>query len=290
MQFHLFLPQMRLSIDQLTERARAAEAAGFGGIALMDHLAPPMAEDQPMFEAFTTATWLAARTTTLRIGHLVLCDAFRHPSLLARQCVTLDHASGGRFDLGIGWGSVPSEFEPYGIGDPDAKVRVDRFRETLEVLELLWSGESVSYLGTHHRLDGARQVPTPLGAIPIVIGGVGPATRRLVAAHADWWNVPVHRLDAMDEHRGSVGSARVSVQQMVALVPSEDEREAITATARRRFGGMGRDGLLIGTAPELVEAFRTLEAKGVERIYTWFADFAPTPTLDAFAEVVDALR
>jgi alkanesulfonate monooxygenase SsuD/methylene tetrahydromethanopterin reductase-like flavin-dependent oxidoreductase (luciferase family) len=102
MEFHLFLPQMRMTFDQLVERTRAAEAAGFGGISGMDHLTPPMADDQPMYEAMTTTTWLAAHTERISVGSLVLCDAFRHPAMLARQAVSLDHASGGRFELGIG--------------------------------------------------------------------------------------------------------------------------------------------------------------------------------------------
>src|SRR5438876_8716785 len=131
MEFNLFLPQMRLSFDQLVARARAAEAAGFVGMTGMDHLVPPMAADQPMFEAMVTTTWLAAHTERLRVGSLVLCDAFRHPAMLARQAVSLDHASGGRFELGIGWGSVPDEMATFGIGSTEPRARVERLRETL---------------------------------------------------------------------------------------------------------------------------------------------------------------
>src|SRR5687767_15322423 len=102
MQFHLFLPQMRLGLDAIVDRARAAEAAGFVGITGMDHLAPPMAEDQPMYEAIVTTTWLAAHTERINVGSLVLCDAFRLPAVLAKQAVSIDHASGGRFELGLG--------------------------------------------------------------------------------------------------------------------------------------------------------------------------------------------
>src|SRR5687768_6776382 len=110
MEYVLFLPQMRMSLDTLVERAKVAEAAGFVGIAGMDHLAPPLAFEHTMYDAFVTATWQAAHTSTLKVGSLVLCDAFRHPAVLARECVSLDHASGGRFELGIGWGSVADEF------------------------------------------------------------------------------------------------------------------------------------------------------------------------------------
>ena len=134
MEFNLFLPQMRLSFDDLVARARTAEAGGFVGITGMDHLVPPLADDQPMFEAIVTTTWLAAHTERLRVGSLVLCDAFRHPAVLARQAVSIDHASGGRFELGIGWGSVREEFTKFGVGSIEPRVRVDRLRETRNVL------------------------------------------------------------------------------------------------------------------------------------------------------------
>src|SRR5579864_1271163 len=143
---------MRLTMEQLTERARAAEAAGFAGIAGMDHLAPPAAESQPMFEPMVTNTWLASRTARLRVGSLVLCDSFRHPAVLAREAVTLDHASGGRFELGIGWGSVPDELERFGIGSTRAAARVGRLKESLEIMTALWRGESLDYDGEHFRL------------------------------------------------------------------------------------------------------------------------------------------
>ncbi len=76
-----------------------------------------------MYEAFTAATWLAAVTERLRLGHLVLCDALRHPAVLARQAVTLDHFSSGRFELGIGSGSVPGELDAFGVGDSGGRAR-----------------------------------------------------------------------------------------------------------------------------------------------------------------------
>jgi alkanesulfonate monooxygenase SsuD/methylene tetrahydromethanopterin reductase-like flavin-dependent oxidoreductase (luciferase family) len=137
MEFHVFLPQMRMPFDILVERAQVAEQVGFQGIALMDHLAPPQALDQPMYEAMITATWLAAQTERLRIGHLVLCEAFRHPAVLARQAVSIDHASKGRFELGIGWGSVPEELETFGVASTSARERVRRLAETLDVVRAL---------------------------------------------------------------------------------------------------------------------------------------------------------
>ncbi|MGH8977825.1 MAG: LLM class flavin-dependent oxidoreductase, partial [Acidimicrobiia bacterium] len=191
MEFNLFLPQMRLSYDDLVARARVAESAGFVGVTGMDHLEPPLAAEQPMFEAIVTTTWLAAHTQRLRVGSLVLCDAFRHPAVLARQAVSMDHASGGRFELGIGWGSVVEEFTTFGMGSTEPRDRVERLRESLEVVRALWAGEVVDYDGRFHRLRGARQEPRPLDHIPIVIGGIGPKTLALVREFADWWNVHV---------------------------------------------------------------------------------------------------
>ena len=285
--FHLYLPQMRMTLDTMVERARAAEAAGFEGIGLMDHLAPPAALDQPMYEAMTTAAWLAAKTGRLKVGHLVLCDAFRHPAVLAREAVTLDHASGGRFELGIGWGSVPAELETFGVGTTDARQRVKRLAETLEVVRALWSGDAVDYQGEFHQLRAGGQKPTPLGDIPIVIGGVGPRTLELVATYADWWNLPVYALDRLDELRPFTGKARVSVQQMVGFVPSEDVRAEVTETIRRRFAQF-ESGLVIGTAPELVDHFRGLQEREVERFYVWFTDFAVPSTQAAFGAGVIA--
>lgn len=285
--FHLFLPQMRMSHEAIVDRALAAEAAGFDGIAFMDHLAPPLALEHDMWEAIAIAGWVLARTRTLRVGHLVLCDSFRHPAVLARQVTSLDHASGGRFELGIGWGSVPDEFETFGVGSGEARRRVGRLGESLEIMRRLWSGEVVDHDGEHFTLKGARQAPVPTGPITITIGGVGARTRELVRRHADWWNVPVNELERLPELRDTVGDARVSIQEMVAVVPSEAQRDEVTALAKKRFGAM-RGGLVIGSPPELAEHFARRRDEGIERFYVWMTDFAPPETLARFAEVITA--
>jgi alkanesulfonate monooxygenase SsuD/methylene tetrahydromethanopterin reductase-like flavin-dependent oxidoreductase (luciferase family) len=288
MEFHLFLPQMRLSFERLTAAAQAAEAAGFRGIAGMDHLTPPGAAHHAMYEATVTSTWLAARTRRLVVGSLVLCDAFRHPAVLAREAVSLDHASGGRYELGIGWGSWDDDFAGFGVGPAEPSARVRRLRETLEVLRALWAGETVDYDGEFHHLKGAMQAPGPLGTIPVVIGGTGPKTLALVREFADWWNVPVHQLDRLERARPQAGAARVSAQQMVAYVRDGADRAPVTELATRRFGAMDP---VVGTGAELADHFGRLAARGVERVYTWFCDFAAPDTLAAFgAEVISQCR
>ena len=285
MEFHLFLPQLRMTMDAIVERAQAAEAAGFAGIAFMDHLAPPAAEGHPMFEAMETASWVAAHTDRLVVGHLVLCDAFRHPAVLARQAVTLDHASGGRFELGIGSGSVPDELATFGV-DLGGR-RVDRLGETLDVLKLLWTGEPVDYDGRFVRLTGARQLPVPTRPIPVVVGGAGAKTMELVARHADWWNLPGNVADRLEELRPAAGSARASLQTIVGYIGGEDRREEVTVTAKRRFGwAAAGPAMAVGTGPELVDHFSGLRARGVERFYTWFTDFAPVETIAGFGSDV----
>jgi len=282
-QFHLYLPQLRMSLDRLVASAQAAESAGFAGIAGMDHLAPPGAEQHSMYEAMVTNTWLAAHTEHITVGSLVLCDAFHHPAVLARQAVSLDHASGGRFELGIGWGSWADDFFRFGVEPPEPAARVRRLRETLEVLKALWSGETVDYDGAFHHLRGARQVPAPVDKIPIVIGGTGPKTLALVREYADWWNVPVTQLDLLERSRSLAGDARVSIQQTVAYVGRDADRDTVAGEAARRFRHMTP---VLGTGPELVDHFGRLSEQGVERVYTWFSDFAPPETLAAFGTEV----
>jgi alkanesulfonate monooxygenase SsuD/methylene tetrahydromethanopterin reductase-like flavin-dependent oxidoreductase (luciferase family) len=182
---------------------------------------------------------------------------------------------------------VVEEFAPFGVGPTAPAERVQRLRETLEVLRALWSGEVVDLDGEHHHLAGAQQVPVPLGRIPIVIGGTGRKTMALVREYADWWNVHIGALHRVEELRADAGTARVSIQQMVTFVPRGGDRAAITEVAQRRFG-YARPAT--GTGPELVEHYGRLAEQGVERVYAWFTDFAPAATLDAFgAEVLAQL-
>lgn len=290
MQFHLFLPQMRLSLDRMVEIARAAEWAGFSGMVGMDHLVPPLAENQPMYEAMIANTWLAAHTARLKVGSLVLCDAMRNPVVLAREALTLDHASGGRFELGIGWGSYQNEFDAFALEPAKPRDRVERLRETLTVLKGLWSGEPFSFEGRFNRIENVTFAPVPLTSIPILIGGGGPKTMELVREFADWWNLDVRYLDSyegeqFEKLKSRAGSARVSVQEMVAFVPQAGDRQAIGEAAMRRFG---HSRPVVGTGEELAEHFAGRARQGVKRTYVWFTDFGNPDTLAAFGEEVIA--
>lgn len=276
-EWFVFLPQVRMGIDDIVERAQAAERAGYDGIAFIDHLEPPGATHQSIWEAMTIATWVAARTERLRIGHLVLCDGFRHPAVLAKQAVTLAEASGGRFELGLGSGSWPAEFERFGIdGADDAKARARRLAADVALLYQYWGVEESANL---------EQNPVPSQRIPLVLGGTGKTTMELVRKYADWWNIPSHQLDRLDALLPTVGSARVSMQQMVGFVGVGADKTEVVETSTRRFGYLGA-GLVCGESADLITHFTDLMAKGVERFYIWFADFADPATVAEFADTV----
>ena len=221
----------------------------------------------------------------------MLCDGFRHPALLAKMAVTLDHLSGGRFELGIGWGSVPDELYRFDISNAPAPARSARLQETLDILELLFTGNVFDYEGQFYCLREAQQQPTPVnGHIPLVLGGGGARlTLPLVARYADWWNCPSYDVDRVDELRPFVGSARLSTQHPVTMAATQDELEDIRDLALRRFGHWG--GNIVGTPETVVAHFAELAGKGVERFYVLFTDFAQPSTLTLFGqEVIPGVR
>ncbi|HUI49622.1 MAG TPA: LLM class flavin-dependent oxidoreductase [Acidimicrobiia bacterium] len=284
--FGLYLPQLRMGFDRILERTLAAESAGFDSVWLMDHLAAPMAPEVDTFEAWTVASALAARTTSIRVGHLVLCDPFRHPVLLAKMAASLDVISGGRLDLGIGWGSVPEELRTFGFGPEPAATRAAKLRETLEILEQMFSGEAFDYDGEHFTLRGASGRPVPAQShVPIHIGGGGPRlTMPIVERFADWWNCPGYALDRIDELRARIGHARISVQHPIGLAASEAERDEVVATTNRRFGSWG--GVIAGTAPEVADALTREIDRGVEGFVCQFSDFGTPHTIERFMQEV----
>jgi alkanesulfonate monooxygenase SsuD/methylene tetrahydromethanopterin reductase-like flavin-dependent oxidoreductase (luciferase family) len=284
--FGLFLPQLRMSFATIEHRARTAEECGFHSLWLMDHLSPPGLPEHDCFEGWTLASALAMRTSVIRLGHLVLCDPFRHPAVLAKMAATLDVLSEGRLELGLGWGSVEAELRTFGVSDQPAAVRAARLGETLQILDLLFTGEPVSFSGDHYRLEGAVARPRPVhGRVPIHLGGAGPRlTMPLVARFADWWNCPSYAVDRLASLRPLAGSARLSVQHPIGLAPSTRERDEVVAEAERRFGSWG--GLVAGTPDEVAAALRAEADLGAELFVLQLSDFAQPETLGLFAREV----
>jgi alkanesulfonate monooxygenase SsuD/methylene tetrahydromethanopterin reductase-like flavin-dependent oxidoreductase (luciferase family) len=275
-EWYLFLPQVRTPVVDLVDRARHAEASGFDGIAFIDHLEAPGLPAESIWEAMGVATWVAAKTERLRIGHLVLCDAFRHPAVLAKQAVTLSEASDGRFDLGLGSGSWPAELARFDVGQQDPRARVAQLERTLDLMNQYWG-----------RGDGGAdpQSPLPTRHIPLILGGTGPRMMELVRRHADWWNIPANHIDRLAELAPKAGSARVSIQQMVGFIRKDSDPDKVREISAKRFGNLG-SGLVCGDADELSGHFGHLSGQGVERFYIWFADFAARESLHEFGETV----
>ena len=275
-EWYLFLPQVRVRVADIVERARRAEASGFSGVAFIDHLEAPGLRDEKIWEAMGVATWVAAKTERLRIGHLVLCDAFRHPAVLAKQAVTLSEASGGRFELGLGSGSWPAEFARFDVGQQDPVARVVQLERHLGLIMQYWGRDEAAE---------CTQLPLPEHPIPLILGGTGPRMMELVRRYADWWNIPANHLDRLARLAPATGSARVSIQQMVGFVRKDSDPKAVRELSTRRFGNLG-SGLVCGDADELSGHFAGLSAQGVERFYVWFADFAAPESLHEFGETV----
>jgi F420-dependent oxidoreductase-like protein len=189
-QFGVYSEQQNRSWSEMAEIWTAAEEAGFDTAWLFDHFIPEEADESgSCFEAWSLLAALASQTTRIRIGVLVSSNTHRHPAVLAKQAVTVDHVSGGRLNLGIGTGWRELEHRAYGIPLPTARERVDRLGEALEVIRRLEMDDRPSFDGRYYRLENAPFAPKPLqGHIPIVIGAIGPRMLRLVARYADQWD------------------------------------------------------------------------------------------------------
>lgn len=176
----------------MVERARLAEDLGFEGVWGFDHFKPLYGSGPGnCFEGMSTLAALATATTRVRLGLLVTGVTYRHPSVLAAQAITIDHASNGRLDLALGAAWFEAEHHELGIPFPSMGERIDRLEDTVEVVRRLATGEPVSYTGRTLALEGAslRPIPVQRPHPPIWIGASGerrtlPLTGRL----ADAWH------------------------------------------------------------------------------------------------------
>ena len=176
--------------------ARRAEELGVESLWLFDHFhTVPRPTDEITFESFTTLAALAALTSRVRLGHIVICTAFRNPALTAKMISTMDTISGGRMELGIGAGWKKDEWEAYGYGFPSTADRLARLRDDLGVIAEMLQGDKhrhATFAGDHAQVKNAINVPKPIQQprVPIMIGGNGPnVTWRLAARYADELNV-----------------------------------------------------------------------------------------------------
>ena len=173
-----------------------AEALGFESVWLFDHFhTVPDPTDEITFESFTSLAALAALTSRIRLGHIVICTAFRNPALTAKMISTMDAISGGRMELGIGAGWKRDEWLAYGYGFPETKERLARLADDLEVItRMLAPGRAThaTFEGAYGHVRDAINVPKPVQRprVPVMVGGNGPnVTWRLAARFADELNL-----------------------------------------------------------------------------------------------------
>jgi alkanesulfonate monooxygenase SsuD/methylene tetrahydromethanopterin reductase-like flavin-dependent oxidoreductase (luciferase family) len=190
--FGLKVPTQNCSVDEMRTCWKIAEDAGFDHLWNFDHLAGVKASGlaSPIFEGWTALAAMAEATERIRIGCMVTGNAYRHPAMLAKMAVTVDHLSGGRLEFGIGAGGWPdresSMFQMAGLDH-----LVGRLDESLRIFRLLWTQERSTFAGRYYQLNDAVANPKPLQKPypPIWIGTVGELTLKVVARHADVWNV-----------------------------------------------------------------------------------------------------
>lgn len=299
----VYVPQMGFSYEDVLHRAQRCEELGIGSLWLYDHLYGPGRPEIPSLEAWTLATALLSRTERLRVGHMVLCNQFRHPAVLAKMVTTLDQISAGRLQLGIGSGSIEDEHRRTGLEWGTFAERSRRLGETLEILSQAFTNQKIDFAGTHYTVQDMPIVPGPVQQPrpPIMVGGVGEKyTLPLVARYADVWNVPTYALGEL-EHKLSVlrsnceaigrdpDSVVLSIEAVMALAPDDASLPKVREVAERRFGGPGfglHDGGLIGTPPAIVDRVHQLQELGFRQIVLFTHDRASDETLELFAATV----
>lgn len=184
--------QQNLTMDELRATWRRLDDAGVDWISAWDHLyeAPPEGGTVPHFEAIATLGALCAETRHARIGCLVFYVGYRNPGILAKAATTLDHISGGRFELGLGAGWHEPEARAFGFEFPSVGRRLDMLEEAVPLIRSLLTEDRTSHDGEWFRTVDASCLPRPVqDRLPIWIGGVGEKrTIPLAARHADGWN------------------------------------------------------------------------------------------------------
>ncbi len=227
--------------DTVIAQAKAAEAAGFDRLFVMDHfyqLPGIGAPSEPMFECYTVLSALAQHTSKVRLSALVTGNTYRHPTLLAKTITALDHVSGGRATLGIGAGWFELEHESLGYEFGTFTDRFEKLEESLQIVIPMLRGEKVTLKGKHYQVADAMNSPLPLSPVPIMIGGTGEKkTLRMVAQYADESNLssgPIEeiprKLDALAAHCERLGRDRSEIKvtklQMVLVASTMEEAEA----------------------------------------------------------------
>ncbi|MEV6542175.1 LLM class flavin-dependent oxidoreductase [Streptomyces sp. NPDC051665] len=231
---------------------------------LWDHLLPVAGpKDGQIHESWTLLSALAAQTERLRLGLLVTSNRIRPPAVLGKMASTVDVISGGRLVLGLGVGGTHqppgaggiegtnpaiAEYEAYGLSLVPPGEGLTRLAETVAILKGMWTRDVFDFEGSYYRLRGTRNEPKPVQrpGPPLLIGGWGTRLLRLVAEHADIWNVPgpphntveyvAERARVLGAHCAELGRDPGEITRSVQVLVSYDDPAATRETVGRLIG------------------------------------------------------
>lgn len=304
MKFGIHTGPQLCTLDELRTLWRFADERGFHWVSVWDHFYPAQfsGHDGPCLEAVAAHTALACETRRVRVGCLVYCVPYRHPAVLAKALATIDHVSGGRMECGLGAGWHQQEFDAFGIPFLPIKDRLDQLEEGVQIVRSMFANERTSFAGQHYRVHEAYSAPKPVQPRPrIWIGGGGEKRLlRLVARHADGWNIPfvppdvfAHKRSVLDRwcerERRDPRSIVRTVNLGPALVERESELPRVEAQLASQFGNtlsFLRPGMLVGTAEQAIDRIGEYQRAGAEWVILALRAPFDLEGLELFAERV----
>jgi len=265
LRFGLKLSGQDTTVEALRAVWRIADESGFDHVWDFDHLASigDGGPDRPIYEGWTLQAAIAEATKRVRIGCLVTGNTYRNPALLAKSAVTVDHLSGGRLEFGIGAAWAEIEHQMYGIEGLDH--RVGRLSESLQIIKSLFTEERTNFDGRYYHFKDAIANPKPIQKPypPLWIGASGPTTLRLVARHADVWNIAGGDQDRVKELTPMLEEACVAVGRNPSEIRRSiqfgwdgvDRRELLEVCARYLELGVTEQVIYLrGAKPEALAA------------------------------------
>jgi F420-dependent oxidoreductase-like protein len=263
---------------------RHLEATGWDIACVTDHFMPNTRDREgATLESWSTLAALAALVPRMRVGTIVLGNTYRHPAVVAKMAAQVDIISGGRLLFGIGAGWQKNEYDAYGIPFYTMRERLERLDEACEVIRSLWVERRSNFRGRYYQLSDAPLDPKPVQKPhpELMIGGGGErVTLRIVAKHADHWNVwggpqvLARKSAILEEHCAKVGrdpkNIARSVNMVLLITEKKNEIDALADSIVRRLGSSpadARDTCLAGTPDQIREKLHQLRAAGGNTIF-----------------------